>query len=182
MSTVIEKVIIPLLILICVGILIYNPMQFDLLLRFIAGGVVIVLLVLLAFWLNRQNQKSSQNASPYLNPPTPPTRVDTDISSILRLFHTHAAVQMTNLLNPYNDKLVKFSGTVVNVLPPGRWDKQMLIYLTPDGSTSFSRVTFRKEWNSYFHTIEKGINIIVAAKIDSVDSTGVNFKDASIIP
>jgi len=56
------------------------------------------------------------------------------------------------------------------------------VYFLPDGSTSRSYIKFGKEWNSYFHTIQKGVNLTVAAKIDSIDTYGVNFKDGSIIP
>jgi hypothetical protein len=198
MSTVIEKVIIPLLILTCIAISIYNPMQFDLSLRFLAGTFVIGLLVLLAFWLNRQNRQPLQVTSPLLsslnnvNPlrpeasssdvsPTSLARVNGDITPILKLYGSHTISQMNNLLTPYKGRSVQFSGVVVDVYPPDSNNK-VRIFLTPEGSTSFSSLKFSKEWNSYFHAIQKGVKLTVAAEIDDIDAHGVHFKNCSIIP
>jgi len=198
MPTVIEKVLIPLSILGWIAVVFYNPMQFDLPLRLGAGGGVSMLLLSLAAWLHRQNQRSNRqskwsvlNAAPVSegNSTLSPQvwqhvsvdldNVDVDVNYIHRLFHTHTDVQARQLVKPYLGKRMSVSGTIMDVLPPLD-DGGGRIHLQPDGSTSLSSLRFDKEWSGHLHTLHKGARLNVVGRIYNIDRSGVDLENCQI--
>jgi hypothetical protein len=203
MNFLIEKVLIPMLILVCIAFALYNPMQLDPLIRIIGTIAVIFLLLFLVGIIHRQNTRlnaanvpdkltserqptdSGRHNSPNLGVPThqtPPTqtRIGTiDIKRIEDLYKTHTNVQADLLTRHYVGQKITLSGIVREVSK--YIDGQLKVFLTPDNADSLSILRFNEIWNSHLYTLERQAHISVIGTIYSVDRSGVNLEDCEIV-
>jgi hypothetical protein len=191
---VIEKVIIPILILIGIAVSIYNPMNFEFVSRIVFGSAVVGLLTLLAFWLNRQGQyalrvgpsvppslgAANRAVVPPLDAPlVPPAPAETDIGPILVGLGSHTTAQMQARLAPYRGKRISFSGVVIDVRPQKSGSQ---VQFRADKSSGSCFLSFGKEWDGYLNILAKKARLKVSGIFDDIGSYGIRFKDCAIIP
>jgi hypothetical protein len=206
MNVLIEKVLIPVLILLCIALALYNPMQLEPETRIIGTVLTILLLMALAFFLNRQNTYKSASTHPNMthNIPSEPSMYEAqtatklpanegrigqpstksegehiDINYIVALYTTHTAAQADMLAEHYLGRRILLSGTVLEVKKYSH--REMSVLLSADGVNTASILRFGEKWNSRLYTLRREERLSVAGTVYTANGSGVDLKDCEIL-
>jgi putative nucleotidyltransferase with HDIG domain len=178
MTTVIEKVVLPILLLVLGALIVTNPMHLGMQPRIVAGVAFGGAAIGAALLLHR---KGKQAAAGHLQSERVVLPPEVTVERILAPFDLHTSIQAAELTKHYEGKWLRFFGHLRDITPLPNGDTMMLFDGDEHCGPNDLAATFDGKWSPELTTLPLHQGVTLLGKIERVRSTGVTLADCELV-